>query len=191
VAGPPSTTDEDAAPSEGGLADAPAVDAGPTGPTGPATPGDDGGSPSPTPDAAADVGDGGADATPVDAAPDAPVACGSPSGSYTGSCSNCTVTGGTLTCDCKTSSGSTSTSSLDLCACPNTALISNADGVLTCCGNPGGSYSSTCDECAITATVLACTCKTSNGGYISSSIALCSCQPPSQISNTNGALTCQ
>jgi hypothetical protein len=118
-------------------------------------------------------------------------ACGAPSGTYTGSCTNCVVTANTLTCSCMTGSGSTTaSSSLDLCACPNTATISNASGVLTCCGNPGGSYTSSCNECATTGTVLGCTCKTSNGGVLSSFLPLCSCQPPMQISNSNGILTC-
>jgi hypothetical protein len=156
----------------------------------------------PTPDASsggqdAALADGApADAAPTDSAPaDAATdggACGAPSGSYSTSCTNCAVSAGVLTCTCKTGSGSTTaSSSLDLCACPDTTLISNASGVLTCCGSPGGSYAQTCNECAITDTVLACTCKTNNGGVISSSLALCGCQPPHQISNTDGILTCQ
>jgi hypothetical protein len=165
-----------------------------------ATTGDDAG-PSSTMDGGADSGQGDdasglsdsalADVESVDAAGDAG-SCGSPSGSYTSSCTSCTLTtSGTLICAaCKTESGSTIESSIDLCTCPNTMAISNQNGVLTCCGNPGGSYSNTCDECAVTGYVLACTCETDNSGYISSSLDLCTCQSPSVISNTNGILSC-
>jgi hypothetical protein len=162
--------------------------------------GDDGGtmgSDDSGPATAVDTGGGGTgeDASTTDAAGDEAgfdaASCGAPSGTYSSSCTDCTVGGGTLTCSCTTNSNSTATSSLDLCTCPDTTTISNADGVLTCCGNPGGSYTSTCDECAINATVLGCTCKTNNGGFISSFLSLCMCQAPAQISNTNGILTCQ
>jgi hypothetical protein len=188
-AGPP-TVDADGGFGEAGLVDGSADATTPTDATGPASPDASDAPTSPS----GDAGDGGgSDSAPADAALDAPDAasCGEPSGSYTSSCMNCSVSAGMLTCDCQTGMGSTTlTTSLDLCACPNTTTISNAQGVLTCCGNPGGSYTSTCDECAITNTILACTCKTDNGGYISSSIALCTCQPPSKIANTNGMLTC-
>jgi hypothetical protein len=189
VAGPP-TANVDGGFSEAGFLDAPVGAADATGPASPDA--SDGSVPSP---GAADSApaEASSDATPSDGALDAAdaAACGVPSGSYTGSCSNCSVAGGVLTCDCQTGSGgATMTSSVDLCACPDTTTISNAQGVLTCCGNPGGSYTSTCDECAVTATILACTCKTSNGGYLSSSIPLCTCQPPMKISNSNGTLTC-
>jgi hypothetical protein len=142
------------------------------------------------------VTDGGAsgDATAADGSfdggPDA-AACGSPSGTYATSCTQCALSGGLLTCECDTGAGASAPSSLDLCTCPDTTTISNAHGALTCCGNPGGTYARTCNECAIMGTVLGCTCETDNGGYVSSFIELCTCQPPSLIANTNGVLTCQ
>jgi hypothetical protein len=183
--------DQDGAPFEAGVIDDDGGDGGPAGTMG----SDDSG-----PLTAVDTGAGGtgedasptatADAASGDAGFDA-ASCGAPSGTYSSTCTGCTVAGGTLTCGCTTDSNSTATSSLDLCACPDTTTISNANGVLTCCGNPGGSYTSTCDECEINATILGCTCKTDNGGFISSFLPLCKCQAPSQISNTDGILTCQ
>jgi CVNH domain len=190
--GPPPPDDQDAALSEAGVVDGPGEDAEDTGlpgPTGPDDAGVDDSAP-PATDGGIDGGNG-EDAASADAAADGSSACGSPSGTYTGSCTSCAVANGTLTCLCTNDSGSSSQSSLDLCTCPNTATISNANGVLTCCGNPGGSYTQTCDECEVNATILGCTCESDNGGFISSFIALCSCQAPSQISNTDGMLTCQ
>jgi hypothetical protein len=196
VAGPPTITGSDGGFSEGGSLDAAgdatqAMDA--TDATGPTSP-DANDSSVAVPDAADSApAEASSDASPSDGSVDAAdaAACGAPSGSYTGSCNDCSVNAGVLTCNCQTGSGSTTMmSSIDLCACPDTTTIANAQGNLTCCGNPGGSYTSTCDECAVTAFVLACTCKTSSGGYLSSSISLCSCQAPMKISNSNGTLTC-
>jgi hypothetical protein len=133
------------------------------------------------------------DAAPADAAddaPDAPTSCGSPGGTYTGTCQDCSVVGTTLTCLCKTDSGSSAESSLDLCTCPVLTEISNTNGVLSCCGIPGGSYTSTCTSCSMTETTLACTCTTSSGATASTSLDLCTCTQASQIGNTNGQLTC-
>jgi hypothetical protein len=147
--------------------------------------GDDSGVPEASPGDAASLDGGATDAS------DASADCGAPGGSYTQTCGNCSVTATTLTCACETETNTEATSSLDLCACPNPAAISNIDGGLTCCANPGGTYTKTCNECATTGTLLGCTCKTDNGGVISSFLSLCSCQLPSQISNIDGILTCQ
>jgi CVNH domain-containing protein len=182
----PPLGDQDGAPFEAGVID----DAGGDGAPG-AMGSDDSG-----PLTAIDTGTGGmeedasTDAASDDGGLDA-ASCGAPSGTYSSSCTDCTVAGGMLTCSCTTNSNSTATTSLDLCTCPDTTTISNANGVLTCCGNPGGTYTSTCDECETNATILGCTCKTDNGGFISSFLPLCKCQAPAQISNTDGILTCQ
>jgi CVNH domain len=136
--------------------------------------------------------DGGTESGPSrdDAAPDAPVSCGSPSGTYSSSCQNCAVTGTMLTCDCATGSGPSSPTSLDLCSCPVLTEISNSNGTLSCCGVPGGSYTSNCSNCALTGTVLSCTCKTSSGMSSPTTLNLCSCSQATQIADTNGQLTC-
>ena len=133
------------------------------------------------------------DAAPADGAPDAvdaPASCGSPAGTYTGTCNDCSVAGTTLTCLCTTDSGSSVESSLDLCTCPVLTEISNTNGVLSCCGVPGGSYTSTCTSCSMTETTLACTCTTSSGLRSPTTLNLCTCTQASQIGNTNGQLTC-
>jgi CVNH domain len=58
--------------------------------------------------------------------------CGSPSGSYTGSCSSCSTTGSVLSCSCKNDSQQPTAATLNLCTCSNTTVISNQNGVLAC-----------------------------------------------------------
>jgi len=179
-------TDDGGAAAEAGIV----VDSGTLGVTGPAA--DSG---SPDEGSLAPTGTDGStsasvDATPADSAPDAPVSCGSPGGTYTGTCSDCSVTATTLTCLCTTDSGSSVESSLDLCTCPVLTEISNTNGILSCCGVPAGTYTSTCTSCSMTDTTLACTCTTGSGSTSPTSLNLCNCTQASQIANTNGQLTC-
>jgi hypothetical protein len=132
----------------------------------------------------------GGDAAAKDAAPDAPISCGSPSGTYSTSCTDCAVSGTTLTCQCTNDSGSSSSSSLDLCTCPVLTEISNSNGVLSCCGVPGGSYTTTCTACSMTDTMLSCSCVTKSGSMSTTTLNLCDCTQATQIANTNGQLTC-
>ena len=185
-------SDLDAAGPEGGTEDS---GAGATGPTGSAPPtGATGGGPGVYdggPPAVIGGGtDGGKPVSGGDAAPDAPVSCGSPGGTYAQSCSGCAVAGTTLTCECKTDSGSSVSASLNLCDCPVLTEISNANGVLSCCGSPAGSYTSSCTSCKLTGTILACTCITDSGAIAATSLDICTCTQATKIANTNGQLTC-
>jgi hypothetical protein len=130
------------------------------------------------------------DAAAKDAAADAPISCGSPAGTYSTSCSDCAVSGTTLTCQCTNGSGSSTSSSLDLCTCPVLTEISNSNGALSCCGVPGGTYTTSCTACSMTDTMLSCTCTTKSGSTSATTLDLCDCTQATQIANTNGQLTC-
>jgi hypothetical protein len=61
-----------------------------------------------------------------------PPLCGTPTGSFSQTCSACQIVGGTLTCDCVDQGGGTVVSALDLCGCAQPPLVANTDGALTC-----------------------------------------------------------
>ena len=190
------TPNDDGGTVEGGSVDGSSDDAGPTGPTGATgptgTPGVyDGGPPAviggvvdsgTTSSSGGDAGPGLEDA--------APVSCGTPSGSYTGTCASCSVTANTLTCVCQNGAGGSVEASLDLCSCPIVTEISNSYGALTCCGAAGGSYTSSCTNCSLTGTTLSCTCENDSNMPEATTLNLCNCSQASQVSNTNGQLTC-
>jgi hypothetical protein len=69
---------------------------------------------------------------PVDVGVDAPISCGTPSGSYSMTCSSCTVTGTVLSCQCQNDEQVLGPTSLDMCTCAQPPVISNQNGVLTC-----------------------------------------------------------
>jgi hypothetical protein len=79
---------------------------------------------------------------PSDALPDAfdaadascgvPPDGGLPGGSYSATCSGCSVTGTTLSCACQNDSQVYVPASLDLCTCAQPLVINNLNGVLTC-----------------------------------------------------------
>jgi glucan 1,3-beta-glucosidase len=58
--------------------------------------------------------------------------CGSAGGSYAETCSSCSVSGTTLTCDCLSEAQASVATSINLCACTQPPVISNANGVLSC-----------------------------------------------------------
>jgi hypothetical protein len=106
---------------------------GPTGPKGNPVVYDSG--PPATIGGVVDSGANGSDASgdaAVDGPVDAPVSCGSPGGSYAQTCSSCSVTGSTLSCECQNDSQVLGPTSLDLCSCSQPPVIANANGVLTC-----------------------------------------------------------
>jgi hypothetical protein len=111
----------------------PGPDAGPTVFDGgqPAKIGDDGGGSDAPSDAPADAPPDSAVA-PVDAAPDAPISCGTPGGSYTVTCVNCTFVGTTLSCSCQNDSQVLGPTSLNICSCSQPVVITNTNGVLVC-----------------------------------------------------------
>jgi hypothetical protein len=67
-----------------------------------------------------------------------PPLCGYPGGSYSGTCSNCQLVGGAMTCNCVDSAGGTLVSTLVLCGCAQPPVVTNVNGVLTCAGVDGG-----------------------------------------------------
>jgi hypothetical protein len=96
-------------------------------------------------DAAADSPPAPTDApsdAPSDAPPDvfdaADASCGVPpdgglpGGSYSATCSGCSVTGTTLICTCQNDSQAPVPASLNLCTCMQPLVINNLNGVLTC-----------------------------------------------------------
>jgi hypothetical protein len=93
---------------------------------------------SPPTDAPADVPfDALLDALPdafdaADASCGVPPDGGLPGGSYSATCSGCTVTGTTLSCACQNDGQTYVPASLNLCTCMQPLVINNLNGVLTC-----------------------------------------------------------
>ncbi len=120
--------------------------------------------------------------------------CTLPSGTYSGACTNCSVSGSgcsLLSCQCADTYGSYHGTSLGL---PCYADIADCNGNLTCgscappptCSAPSGTYSATCTGCSVSGCTLSCSCKDVNGVYHSASLAL----PCNSASNCNGSLVC-
>jgi hypothetical protein len=130
------------------------------------------------------VGDG----APADAADAA--SCGSPAGSYSGTCNTCSLTGTTLSCNCLTDAGAPSAASLNLCTCPQPPNITNANGGLNCCGIPSGSYTATCSDCTTTGNTLLCSCLNDSQKGTVAMLDLCTCSNTTAINNQNGTLQC-
>jgi hypothetical protein len=127
-----------------------------------------------------------------------------PDGPFLQSCSGSYMQGSMLNAYCRTQSGATVRSSIDVSQCNNT-VIANIDGNLRCIQNradaantgpaistvPGGSYQQTCNSTAFQGSMLSATCSTPNGQPITSSLDLSSCQANSDIVNSNGRLECR
>jgi|SRR5579871_3505746 len=110
-----------------------------------------------------------------------------PRGSYQASCTNCRLAPDRLSCDCRDLHGSNRSTSVPL-PC---ASVTNCNGFLTCGAcepTPPGSYSRTCDKCAVNGSILCCDCKGAHGR------AQTSCAPvpcrQGQMANCNGRLKC-
>jgi len=64
------------------------------------------------------------------------------------------------------------------------------DAPVSCGDADGGSYAATCANCSLTGTVLTCDCKTDQQNTMTSSLDLCTCAQPPDVSNSNGYLYC-
>ena len=130
-----------------------------------------------------------------------------PSGSYSQTCSACTISGDTLSCNCRNEDGFSRYTSINTRHCYHP--VSNQNGRLTC-GEPArrpvviqvptpapqpvvralpsGSYSETCSGCTISGDTLSCQCKTESGysRYTSLNTRYCG----RSVSNQNGSLSC-
>jgi hypothetical protein len=117
-----------------------------------------------------------------------------PAGTYTDTCTNCTMSGSNiLYCYCRGSAAYLPTA---LCTRPlwvenkNTGLNS---GLV--CGPqplPAGSYrtDNSCKDCTMSNNTLSCSCKNGDGKYLSTSLDTSLCRQPPDVSNTFGVLTC-
>jgi hypothetical protein len=112
--------------------------------------------------------------------------------------------GSTLNAYCRTQSGTTVRSSIDVSQC-NDTVIANIDGNLRCIQSrangpnngpaiasmPGGSYQQTCNNTSFQGSTLSATCSTPNGQPVTSSLDLNSCQANSDVVNSGGRLECR
>ncbi|AEQ32532.1 cyanovirin-N domain protein [Megavirus courdo11] len=126
--------------------------------------------------------------------------CVLPKGAWEQSCTGGTISGTTLTAQCKDSAGTPKASTLDLSRCSPGPVTNNA-GVLTCtpgsgfcnttptCALPTGPYQSTCTGAAINGTMLSATCDGPNNTKVQTSLDLRNCGQ-GDIINNNGSLRC-
>jgi len=131
-----------------------------------------------------------------------------PTGSYTNSCSGCTISGDTLSCDCKNEDGNSRYTSLNVRYCNSS--VSNQNGRLSCGEStaaprvvvqtpkpapssptgvmPKGSYAQSCSSCSVTDNRLSCHCSDEDGNKNGTSLSLFGCF--NSIENCNGRLKC-
>jgi hypothetical protein len=124
-----------------------------------------------------------------------------PRGSWRASCKDASKSGGVLSAQCDTGSGTWHSTSLDLSTCPE-RIIGNAGGNLVCTsgvGNgggvsgslPGGTWQSTCRAGYVRDSILYAKCNTGEGPtWHDSSLNLNTC-PDRLVGNTGGDLVCQ
>ena len=114
-----------------------------------------------------------------------------PQGSYTASCRNIWVAGGTLHARCTTIAGGTIESTLPAYASCTTS-IANTDGHLACDHGgtaPAGSYRKSCWDIFVSGPIMNAVCENMNGAPQSSALDLrVKCRAP--VLNVDGFLTC-
>lgn len=125
-----------------------------------------------------------------------------PRGSWRASCKDASKSGGVLSAQCDTGSGTWHTTTFDLDTCPG-RILSNSGGNLVCTsgvlgggGNPGGvlpggTWKSTCRDGYVRGSIFYAQCNTGEGpSWHSSSLNLNDC-PNRLVGNNAGNLVCQ
>ena len=114
--------------------------------------------------------------------------CGTPSGSYSGTCTGCSLSNDCeYSCSCANDDNASTTSSVEL---PCDAGLANCNGLLNCEDVPGGPYLASCRGCAVNGggCELDCTCPAGGFAPMASSLPL---PCPAGIANCGGLLTCE
>ena len=107
-----------------------------------------------------------------------------PPGSYTQSCADAVLKGGTLSAVCKRFDGSSNNTQLPFAnSCEG--IISNINGILACSG-PTGSYALTCKKSQVKNHRLYATCERNDGSWNDSNTSFSGFQHP--VTNCNGNL---
>lgn len=127
--------------------------------------------------------------------------CIIPTGTWIENCTGGTISGSTLTAQCRNSNDKFQTTTLDLSKCAP-GNISNINGILTCtagtgfcnsqpaCSIPYGSYQNTCASPTINGTVLTTQCTSTNGVIQPYSLDLHNCGQ-GDVTFNNEMLKCQ
>jgi len=111
-----------------------------------------------------------------------------PQGSYSQSCSQCAWNGSKLQCECSGILSAREDSSITL-PCSSAGRINNNYGQLVCGSGPAqpsGSYTYSCSSCIWNSKFLRCSCRTTSGRYVVSTVS----PPCDGAYNSNGNLTC-
>jgi hypothetical protein len=120
-------------------------------------------------------------------------------------CTDCSTDGGFLECTCQEGGvpSSVDPCSCAPCPCPNAPFLSVVNGQLTCSYNAaldasylescaGGSYRFSCTNYSLEGGILSASCKNAVNVPTPASLDTCTCpsQPPTNINNQNGVLSC-